>query len=98
MKTLFRLIVKEEAAAEISDAFDYYEEQQFGLGEYFLGTLYSRFETLLTNPLTNPKIHDEYRQAVVSKFPFVIIYEIENDAVVVYSVFHTSRHPDGKIK
>jgi plasmid stabilization system protein ParE len=98
MKTLFRLIVKEEAAAEIRDAFDYYEEQQFGLGEYFLGTLYNRFQTLLTNPQANPKIHDEYRQAVVPKFPFVIIYEIENEAVVVYSVFHTSRHPDGKIK
>jgi len=30
----------------------------------------------------------------LAKFPFIIIYEIIESEVVIYSVFHTSRNPD----
>lgn len=29
----------------------------------------------------------------MNRFPFAIIYRIENDMIVVVSVFHTSRNP-----
>ncbi|CAN5224694.1 type II toxin-antitoxin system RelE/ParE family toxin [soil metagenome] len=98
MKTSLELVIKEEASIEIQDAFDYYEEQQVGLGAYFIKTLYNRLESICKRPASCPLIYNSYRQAVVSKFPFVVVYEIENNTVVVYSVFHTSRDPDTKIK
>jgi hypothetical protein len=30
------------------------------------------------------------------KFPFVIIYEIIETEIIIYSVFHTSRDPEKK--
>lgn len=98
MTSQLQLIIKEEAAEEILNAFDYYEEQQYGLGDYFLNTLKNRFTTLLLQPNACPVVYANYRQAVVPKFPFVIVYEIERDTIIVFSVFHTSRDPKGKIK
>lgn len=98
MKSATTLIINEEAAAEIQDAYDYYEEQQAGLGDYFIKVLYARLGQILKAPNGNQLVYASYRQAVVFKFPFVIIYEIEEGAIIVYSVFHTSRNPKGKVK
>ncbi len=34
------------------------------------------------------------RQAVINKFPFVVIYEIEGRNIVVYAVFNTYQNPE----
>lgn len=98
MTRQFQLIIKEEATEEILNAFDYYEEQQLGLGDYFLNTLKNRFANLLQQPNACTVVYASFRQAVVPKFPFVIVYEIEREAIIVFSVFHTSRDPKRKIK
>lgn len=33
------------------------------------------------------------RQALVNRFPYVVYYLITTDAVAVFAVIHTSRHP-----
>jgi len=33
------------------------------------------------------------RKVVVKKFPYIIVFEIENNDVVVYAVFHTKQNP-----
>ena len=38
-----QLTIKEEAIADIQAGYDYYEQQQVGLGERFLSTLQDRF-------------------------------------------------------
>jgi plasmid stabilization system protein ParE len=39
-------------------------------------------------------IHENYRRALVRRFPFAVIYEYAEEVITVYSVFHTSRDPD----
>ena len=36
---------------------------------------------------------DGSRRAVMRKFPFVVVYTVEGDAVVITAIFHTSRNP-----
>lgn len=90
------LIVKEEARLEIIDAYQYYENARTGLGEIFLNHLDSCFERIISQPLHFPIKRTPYREAVVSKFPFLVIFELLEKSIVVYSVFNTWRNPEKK--
>jgi len=39
------------------------------------------------------KVHEEYRRALVRRFPYAIFYEYTGGKVFIYSIFHTSRNP-----
>lgn len=88
------LIFKEEARADIVNAFSWYEEQSEGLGHTFLRALESVYDILLKHPLIYQKVYKDFRQAIVKKFPFVVLYAIEKDTIVVLRVFHTLQDPD----
>jgi hypothetical protein len=36
---------------------------------------------------------DEFRHAPLRRFPFEIFYEVIDDSIIVYSVFHCSQNP-----
>ena len=37
---------------------------------------------------------DEFRRALIRRFPFEIFYEPDDHNIVVYAVFHCSQDPD----
>lgn len=92
------LDVKDEANIEIIEAYLYYEEKRTGLGEEFLEHLNTYFERIITNPKHFPQKRKPYREAFIKRFPFLIIYEITKDKVLVYSVFNTWQNPEKKKK
>jgi hypothetical protein len=47
---------------------------------------------IAANPLTFPRVHDETRRAVLSRFPYAIFFRVSPDAVVVLAV-HGRQHP-----
>jgi len=89
----YHLIIKEEARAEISDAYFWYEKKQNKLGKRFLNSLNDCFTSLKSNPKIYAKKHKDMRQALIDVFPFIVIYEIEKNNIVVYAVFNTHRDP-----
>lgn len=94
---VFKIVISELASLEITEAIEFYESRQKGLGKLFLTTLQTSFKVLKSNPeLFAIKRKMIYREMPLSKFPFIIIYEIIENEVVVYSVFHTSRNPNKK--
>jgi len=82
----------------INDSYDWYEEQLQGLGEIFLDELDKCFKKLQSNPVSNPKIVKNFRQARLKRFPYVIIFEMIKTDLVIFSVFHTRRNPKNKFK
>lgn len=94
----YRIEIKESARAGAAEAFLYYEEQQSGLGHRFLDKL----ELLLHQIAKHPKhYHEKYkhfRQALVKPFPYLIIFEIEEAAIVVYKVINAARKPSKRYK
>ncbi len=58
------------------EAYDWYEEQQLGLGDLFLAELDKGLDKLETWPLSYAKIKKDYRQLILHTFPYVIVYEI----------------------
>ncbi|MBC6366960.1 type II toxin-antitoxin system RelE/ParE family toxin [Algoriphagus sp. AK58] len=94
----FDLEILEEAKFEIEEAFHFYESKQLGLGVYFLENLYERFNSISTDPLKYKIKRSPFREALLSKFPHLVIFEVFDEKILVYSVFHTSRNPIKKPK
>nr|WP_199001928.1 type II toxin-antitoxin system RelE/ParE family toxin [Flavobacterium sp. ASV13] len=85
------------AEKEIEESIEFYESRSTGLGKQFLTYLRSYLKVLKTNPeLFEIKRQPGYREMTLVKFPFVIIYEIIGNEIIIYSVFHTSRNPKKK--
>ncbi|MFD2035923.1 type II toxin-antitoxin system RelE/ParE family toxin [Belliella marina] len=78
------------------EAYVYYEKEQADLGEFFLTQLDKSFERIKSNPLHFPKKRDPFREALVSKFPYIVIFEIEEENIIIYSVFNTWKDPRKK--
>ncbi|MBU0696627.1 MAG: type II toxin-antitoxin system RelE/ParE family toxin [Bacteroidetes bacterium] len=84
-----------KAKKEFIDAYDFYEEQIFGLGDKFRREVYYFVSLIIKNPLSYPLKSKKLREVVLKKFPFIIIYRIEdtNSTIYVSSIFHTKRNP-----
>jgi plasmid stabilization system protein ParE len=89
----YELVFKEEADQEITESFIWYEKQQLGLGELFLSEIDKGISLILSNPYQYAIRHNNKRAAVIKRFPFLIIYEIIENEIVIYAVFHSSRDP-----
>jgi plasmid stabilization system protein ParE len=93
-----RVIVRPEARAEITEAHDWYEAQQAGLGEQFEEALSACYERICEHPDAFPHATQRLRRARVERFPYLVFYEVVGDSVVVQCVFHDRRNPDVWLK
>jgi len=85
-----------EAEIEITEACKWYEKKQRGLGKAFLNEIDHYLSLIAKEPLLFPiRFSEKYRFAVLKKFPYLIVFRIEDDKDLIYvnSVFHTSRNP-----
>jgi plasmid stabilization system protein ParE len=82
------------AEYEADESVVYYERQQPGLGSRFRIALETAIDAISATPQAFPVVHRRtVRRALVDRFPFIVVYQIETDSIVVVSVFHTSRDP-----
>ena len=87
------LIIAPEAQQDVDEAYSWYEERRLGLGEEFLSCVDACIQKVSRMPELYAKVHEEYRRALVRRFPYAIFYEYRGEKVIVYSIFHTSRNP-----
>ena len=78
---------------ELDDAAAFYENASVGLGSELLEEVRRLIDKLRDNPALAPLIDNEFRSAVLSRFPFNIIYSIEPRYILVIAVAHQSRRP-----
>jgi plasmid stabilization system protein ParE len=93
----FVIYNRPEANKDIDEAVDWYEQQQTGLGLDFLDELESMLLHLETQPLLFQKRYRNVHQAPMHRFPFVLLYQVEDESTVsLLAVFHTSKNPEKK--
>ncbi|HEY9340699.1 MAG TPA: type II toxin-antitoxin system RelE/ParE family toxin [Hanamia sp.] len=95
---MYSLIIKPRAILMTKEAYIWYEGQKPGLGEEFLKELDSYYDKLQSHPEYFGKIKSNFRQTALKRFPYVVVFEIMQNEVVVFSVFHTKRNPKLKFK
>ncbi|MDQ3816371.1 MAG: type II toxin-antitoxin system RelE/ParE family toxin [Acidobacteriota bacterium] len=89
----YRIVVRPEAAREVQEAFDWYEQRDEGLGQEFLRAADACLAGVRRNPLAFPQVHKEVRRALMRKFPYALFYLIEGESIVVVACFHAKRDP-----
>jgi len=87
------LTLRDEADAEIQEAFSWYEEQKPGLGHEFLAAVTVTLAAVEEAPRRYPKVRGETRRALVARFPYSILYIAEPEATIVTACFHGKRDP-----
>ena len=89
------LIVNPEAETDLAEARAWYDGRQTGLGNEFLECVGDVFDRLRHSPNLFGKVFQELRLTRVRRFPYVVIYRIDEDQVTVVAVYHTRRDPRG---
>ena len=88
-----RVLFQPAAAAELDDAYRWYERERRGLGDEFLQASQSVIDRLAENPLAFPLVHRDKRRAVFRRFPYSLIFRIVGSDVFVLACFHGKRSP-----
>ena len=90
---IYSLRIKEEALEDLQQAYSYYEENRTGLGEDFLLSVEASFNRISRYPKSFRVRYKKFRADWLNRFPYLIIFRIEEYEVVVFKVYHTSRNP-----
>jgi plasmid stabilization system protein ParE len=89
----YKVIVRPEAALEIQEAFDWYEERSEGLGLEFLRVADACLSGVQRNPTSHQIVHEQVRRALMRKFPYALFYLIRGGTIVVLACFNVKRSP-----
>jgi len=90
MKILFLELAEQELYASQ----EYYEEQQTHLGNKFKSEVYNSLKRIQKFPNMFVKVKKDIRKCIINKFPFNILYSIEDDYILVIAIAHHHRYPD----
>jgi len=88
-----QLLVRPAAAADIEEAYLWYEKQPTGLGEEFLAAVDSLLGQIVAFPTTYQVIHREARRALLRQFPYAVFFRVYGETVVVLACMHGRRDP-----
>lgn len=78
-----KLIFHPEAEDEYSEAYQWYEHKQKGLGERFEKYVEQKIKEILLHPENYGISKSGYREMRVNVFPYIIVYRIFNIKKIV---------------
>ena len=85
---------------DLLNAWNWYEDQERGLGDRFLGSIHatavraSRWPNAGKPVLRNDDDQIIERKVPADGFPYAVRYRILGDRLLVMAVLHQGRHPD----
>lgn len=85
--------LRREAQKEYDESADWYESRRRGLGLRFVAALQQTLQSISNHPERYAEVCPGVREALVSRWPFCVYYQIQSDHVLILAVFHTSRDP-----
>jgi plasmid stabilization system protein ParE len=90
----YRLVIRPEAKAELTEGTRWYEARTRGLGREFLRAFRAATGPLRRNPFMYPIVVGEGRRVLLRRFPYSIFYEVHGSDVVILACFHEARDPE----
>jgi len=81
------------AEIEMLDAVAFYEKQVAGLGDSFLSIIAVAIGDLCAQPDSWPDIGDGTRKRPLRRFPYSVLYHIDEGDIVIVAVMHQRRRP-----
>ena len=89
-----KIKIHELASEEFDEAIEWYELQSKGLGKRFKRSVIEQIHKIKKNPRWFLIEADNIYKAYIPKFPYKILYTIEDDErIVVWAIAHMHRKP-----
>ena len=89
----YRLIIRPEAEGDLKEAYSWYEDKRQWLGHDFLLHVAAGLNFIKRSPNIHPIEYRGTRKHLIKRFPYKIIYLVENDRIIVLAVIHGRRSP-----
>ncbi|SPE51046.1 conserved hypothetical protein [Verrucomicrobia bacterium] len=88
-----RVEILDQAQLDLIDGFHFYEDQETGLGSYFLTNLYADIESLRIYAGVHRKAYKHFYRVLSRRFPFAVFYTFENDTAFIHAVLDCRKDP-----
>ena len=86
-------IVRAAAKREMAAAARWYERERAGLGDRFLDAIGVVLDAIAVRPSAFAVVHRDLRRALVPRFPYVVLYRLASDRVIVVACMHAKQSP-----
>ena len=91
--TEHRLVAEPRADLDVAATFNWYENEESGLGQEFLNELRAIYDRIVDGPLAYQDLRAGIRRALLRRFPYAVYFAVEGNVVVVLAVLHVARDP-----
>jgi toxin ParE1/3/4 len=88
-----RYVFHPEALTEYSEAVRYYTSQKVEVAQAFINTIEDTVYRIREFPNRYAPVDDDVRRCMARKFPYGILYTIEQDYILILAVMHCSQEP-----
>ena len=95
---IYQLVIVERVYQQLNESAIRYEKQQNGLGANLLDEFQSAIKIVHSNPFVYENKFKQFRQAILKRFPFLIIFEIIKNEIVVHLFINVKRNPVNRYK
>jgi plasmid stabilization system protein ParE len=88
-----RLVVRDAAEADITEAARWYEQRSAGLGSEFLRAVDVTLAEIARMPGRYPLVRGNARRALLRRFPYAVFFVATPDLISVLACMHARRDP-----
>ena len=87
-----KIIILPSAQSDLAAGFTFYDNQEVGLGVYFLESLFSDIDSLRLYGGIHRKVFG-YHRLLSKRFPYAVYYSLEAETLFVRAVLDCRRDP-----
>ncbi len=97
---VYKINFRKRAAKEYIEAISWYKERSLQAAENFVLIVQQTLKEIEIQPKNFRIIYKQFHQVKTKKFPYNIVYFIDEkqDAVIITTVFHQKRNPKKKFR
>jgi hypothetical protein len=89
-----KILLDEAALSEMWDAARFYDSCRDGLGTEFLDAVEEAIERIKRTPFVGSPTEGRFRRVYLFRFPYALVYTVEDDLAFIAAVMHLKRQPD----
>lgn len=88
------IVILEEAEAEAAEAYEWYRDKAGEeIAHGFRLALRSTVARVRARPQTYPKFEGDVRRCLFGHYPYAVLYEVTETAIIIVAVMHMKRRP-----
>ncbi|MEN9448512.1 MAG: hypothetical protein RJA25_1802 [Bacteroidota bacterium] len=97
---MYQYLLEPKAQSEYEHSVEFYAERSELATLQFIDVVEKAIGQICQKPYSNKNIHKNYYEISLAKYPFALIYTIEEELklIIIVSMYHHSRNPRHKYK